>query len=182
MNYNEEYDYFQSFLQPDEHILWHGKPGSGKMYSYGKIPIFFGVLWLIISLVLVIAAFISTNIVMILCSVPFLLIGFLMTFGEMIRKHKNKGKIFYTITDSRLLIREGDEIKIFTADMLTPMQIHINKNGTGTIYFERTYYSTKNNSPYNWICALQNLSDVSQAQSALTTMLSQKRGTTGTFF
>ena len=79
------------------------------------------------------------------------------------------------MTDSRLFIREGEEIKIFTADMLTPMQIRINKNGTGTIYFERTYFSTKNNSSYNWICALQNLSDVRQAQIALATMLSGKK-------
>ena len=175
MDYNEEYNYFQSFLQPNERILWHGAPSAGKMYTYGKIPVFFGVVWLVISLVLATASFMSGNIIMILFSIPFVFIGFLMAFGEPLRKAKLRGKIFYAVTDSRLFIREGEEIKIFTADMLTPMQIRINKNGTVTIYFERTYFSTKNNSSYNWICALQNLSDVRQAQIALATMLSGKK-------
>lgn len=175
MDYNEEYNYFQSFLQPDEYILWHGTPSSGRMYNYGTFPVFVGIVWFLVSLTLTTVSFMSGNIIMILFSIPFLLIGFMMTFGEPIRNAKLKGKIFYAITDSRLLIREGNEIRIFTADMLTPMQIRMNKNGTGTIYFERTYYSNKNNSPYNWICALQNLSDVHKAQIALSAMLSGKK-------
>ena len=68
MDYNEEYNYFQSFLQPNERILWHWAPSAGKMYTYGKIPVFFGVVWLVISLVLATASFMSENIIMILFS------------------------------------------------------------------------------------------------------------------
>ncbi len=173
MEYNEQYGFMQSLLQPDEILLWQGAPGPGKMKTYGKIPVFFGVIWLVFSLVMETACILSGQILAILFGLLFVLPGFLMTFGEPIRNAKLKGRIFYVVTDRRLLIQEGEEIKIFTADMLTPMQIRMNKNGTGTIYFERTYFSRKNNSPYNWICALQNLPDVGQAQSALTTMLSK---------
>lgn len=175
MDYNEQYNFIQTFLQPDEILLWQGTPSPGKMNTYGKIPMVIAVIWLGISLILEIAGIMSGQIVMILFGLPFLLIGFLMTFGEPIRRAKLKGKIFYAVTDRRLLICEGKDVKIFTADMLTPMQIRMNKNGTGTIYFERTYYSNRNNSPYNWICALQNLRDVGQAQSAITTMLAGKK-------
>ena len=43
------------------------------------------------------------------------------------------------------------------------------------MYQNNAYYSNRNNSPYNWICALQNLRDVGQAQSAITTMLAGKK-------
>ncbi len=173
MDYNEQSGFIQSLLQPDEILLWQGAPGPGKRKTYGKIPVFFGAIWLAFSLVMEIACILSGQIFTILFGLLFVLPGFLMTFGELIRNAKLKGKIFYVITDRRLLIQEGEEIEIFTADMLTPMQIRLNQNGTGTIYFERTYFSKKNNSPYNWICALQNLPDVGQAQNALTAMLSK---------
>ena len=70
------------------------------------------------------------------------------------------------------LIRQGQDLKIFTPETLPPMQIRMNANGTGTIYFERTTYRSANS--YSYVCALCNLPDVVQAQSALTTMLASK--------
>lgn len=69
------------------------------------------------------------------------------------------------VTDKRLLIREGEDIKIFTADMLSTMQICMNRNGTGTVLLVGSN-SNSRGYRHNYVCSLQNLADVSQAQSA----------------
>lgn len=172
MEYNEGQNFFKSFLQPDEFLLWYGAPGPGRLNVSGRAPILFSVIWLGFSLFWEITAVMSGQIVMILFGLPFVLIGFAMAFGGPLKSARLKGKIFYAVTDRRLLVREGKNIKIFTADMLPPMRIRMNKNGTGTIYFENTYYIHRNGSQYNCVCSLQNLPDVAEAQSALNTMLS----------
>lgn len=68
----------------------------------------------------------SGQIIMILFGLPFVLIGFAVAFGGPLKSARLKGKIFYAVTDRRLLVREGKNIKIFTADMLPPMRIRMN--------------------------------------------------------
>lgn len=172
MEYNEDYNFLKSYLQPDELLLWHGAPGPGKLNAYGRVPILFSIIWMGITLLWESIAVVSGQIIMILFGLPFLLIGFSVVFGAPIKNAKLKGKIFYAVTDRRLLIQEGENIKIFAADMLPPMQIRVNKNGTGTIFFERTYYTRQSGNQYNCVCSLQNLLDVAQAQNALNTMIS----------
>lgn len=173
MDYGEQYEFFQPFLQPGEPVLWCGAPGPGKLSNTGTIPLLFGLVWLVFSLFWEATVVMSGQIVMMLFGLPFVIIGVLMVFGEPLRRAKLKGKVYYVVTDRRLLIRQGQELKIFTPEMLPPMQIRMNANGTGTIYFERmaTYRSANS---YSCVCALCNLSDVAQAQSALTTMLGSK--------
>lgn len=172
MEYNEDYNFFKPFLQPNEFLLWCGTPGPGKLNAYGRVPILFSIIWLGFSLVWEFAAVASGQIIMILFGIPFVLIGFSIAFGAPLKNARLRGKVFYAVTDRRLLIREGENIKMFTADMLPPMQIRMNKNGTGTIFFEETYRSRRNGRQYNCVCSLQNLTDIAQAQSALNTMLS----------
>lgn len=167
-------NFYQSLMQPGESLLWHGAPGPGKLSSYGQVPILFSIIWLGFSLVWEAAAIMSGVIIMILFGLPFVLIGLSIAFGGPIRNARLKGKIFYAVTDQRLLIQEGNEVSIYTPDMLPPMQIHMNKNGTGSIFFQETYYTHRNGHQYHCVCSLQNLTDVGRAQSALATMLSEK--------
>lgn len=169
---NENYNFFRPYLEPDERLLWHGVPGPGKLNAYGRVPVLFSVVWMGLSLFWEIAAVMSRQIIMILFGIPFVLIGLSVIYGAAIRNAKLKGKIFYAVTDRRLLIREGENIEIFTADSLPPMQIHMNKNGTGSILFEESCYTSQGGNQYRCICSLQNLTDVVQAQSALNTMIS----------
>ena len=130
-------NFYQSLMQPGELLLWHGAPGPGKLSSYGQVPILFSIIWLGFSLVWEAAAIMSGVIIMILFGLPFVLIGLSIAFGGPIRNARLKGKIFYAVTDQRLLIQEGNEVSIYTPDMLPPMQIHMNKNGTGSIFSRR---------------------------------------------
>lgn len=173
MDYYRESDFYKPLLQPGEMLLWHGSPGPGKLNTYGRVPILFAVVWLVFVLFFEITAIRSRQIIMIIFGFPFVGVGFSMLFGPFLKNARLKGKIFYAITNQRLLICEGNNIKIFTADMLPAMQIHMNKNGTGTIYFERMYYSRRSGNQFRCICALQNLTDVSQAQSALSIMMTE---------
>lgn len=174
MDYNSEYNFFQPFLLPNEVLLWHGAPGPGRINTYGRIPVLFSIIWLGFSLLWEITAIMSGILIMVLFGLPFLLIGLSVAFGGPIKNARLKGKIFYAVTNQRLLIREGTDMKIFTADMLPPMEIRMNKNGTGSIFFESTYYSRQNGNQYQCVCSLQNLTDVGQAQRALSTMLSNQ--------
>lgn len=172
MDYNEQYNFMQSLLQPEETLLWRGAPGPGKLNSYGRVPLLFSVVWLGFSLIWEVVAILSGIFFMILFGIPFVLIGLSVALGAPIKNAKLKGKISYAVTDQRLLIREGEDVSMFTADMLPSLKIRMNKNGTGTILFENTY-RTHNGSHYNCVCALQNLSDVEQAKNALNTMISK---------
>lgn len=138
MEYNEGYSFFEPFLQPNELLLWCGAPGPGRLNSYGRVPVLFSIIWLGFSLLWEVIAVMSGQMIMILFGIPFVLIGLSVAFGAPLKNAKLKGKIFYAVTDQRLLIREGENIKIFTADMLPPMQIRMNKNGTGTIFLKET--------------------------------------------
>ena len=71
MDYNEHYNFIQTFLQPDEILLWQGTPSPGKMKTYGKIPMLVALIWLGISLILEIACLMSGQIAMILFGLPF---------------------------------------------------------------------------------------------------------------
>ena len=113
-------NFYQSLMQPGELLLWHGAPGPGKLSSYGQVPILFSIIWLGFSLVWEAAAIMSGVIIMILFGLPFVLIGLSIAFGGPIRNARLKGKIFYAVTDQRLLIQEGNEISIYTPDMLPP--------------------------------------------------------------
>ena len=178
MEYNEAYSYFKPFLQPDETLLWCGAPGPGKINSYGRVPIFFSIIWLGFSLTWEAIAITNGILVMVLFGLPFVLIGLSITLGAPIKNAKLKGKIFYAVTDQRLLIREGENVEIFTPDRLPPMQIRMNKNGTGSIFFEDSYYTSRNGNQYHCLCSLQNLPDVVQAQNALTTIISNDKNET----
>lgn len=173
MDYRRESDFYKPLLQPGEMLLWHGSPGPGKLNTYGRVPVLFAIVWFVFVLFFEITAIRSRQMIMIIFGLPFVAAGFSMLFGPFLKKAKLKGKIFYAITNQRLFIREGNNIKIYTADMLPAMQIHVNKNGTGTIYFERMYYSRRSGNQFRCICALQNLTDVSQAQSALSIMMTE---------
>lgn len=136
MDYNEQYNFMQSLLQPDETLLWCGVPSPGKLNSYGRVPILFSVVWLGFSLIWEVAAIRSGILFMILFGIPFVLIGLSVVLGVPIKNAKLKGKIFYAVTDQRLLIREEEDVSMFTSDMLPPMKIRMNKNGTGTIFLK----------------------------------------------
>lgn len=167
--YDSNYNYFQPYLDAGEQILWQGVPGPGKLRAGQRVPILFGIAWLVFSLFWESMAVKSGQMVMILFGLPFVLIGLGIVFGGPIKQAKRKGKIAYAVTDRRLLIREGDDISVFAPDMLPPMQIRHNKNGTSSIFFTRVYHAR--GVQYSEVCSLQNLTNVMQAQNALSRMM-----------
>lgn len=166
--------FYESLLQPGEIVLWHGAPGPGRLRAYGQIPIGFSVFWLGLCLLWEVIALFNGIIVMALFGVPFVVVGVSVAFGGPIRQAKLKGKIFYAVTDQRLLILEGDDISEYTPDMLPPLRLHMNKNGTGSIFFEEKHDSGRNETQYCCMCSLENLTDAERARSALNTMMSGK--------
>ena len=67
------------------------------------------------------------------------------------------------------MIKHGNKIEMYDGSQLPPMEIHIHKNGNGTILFSETVY-TRRGRNYRTYFMLENLSDVAQAQNAIDMM------------
>lgn len=165
-------NFYQSLLQPDEVVLWHGQPGPGKLPIRARIPMLFALSWLGISLLWEVLVIVLAGFPMALFGIPFVLIGLFVLFGAIKHIGQLKGRIAYAITDQRLLVQEGNRIRTFTPEMLPPMQIRMNRDGTGSIFFSEVHYSVRHGRQNRHLCSLENIPDLQRAQSALTTMLS----------
>ena len=179
---NDVYAFFEPYLNPEETVLWCGVPSPGNLKIKVRTPILFWIIFVLVCCLLIffifgdsilsgIWSFLDVWEILLIDIALFMLLILPIVIYKSIKIFKLKDKIFYVVTDKRLLIREGEEIKIFTADMLSTMQICMNRNGTGTVLLVGSN-SNSRGYRHNYVCSLQNLADVSQAQSALTTMMS----------
>ena len=80
-----------------------------------------------------------------------------------------RNKTFYIITNKKLIIRSGSKIKLYQAEDIPPMDIHLHKNGNGTILFWQESYH-RNGRRYSSYFALENIADVAGAQNAISRM------------
>lgn len=180
---NDVYAFFKPYLNPEETVLWCGVPSPGRLKIKVRIPLLFWIIWFLFLFLLtftlsggflLLEAWTSLDIrdILLIDLILLILLILSIVIYKSIMALKLKGKIFYVVTDKRLLIREGKEIKIFTSDMLSLMQICMNRNGTGTILLIGSNYNHRGYWHKYVCCSLQNLADISQAQSALNSMMS----------
>ena len=100
---------------------------------------------------------------------PFVGVGIYLLFGRFIQSICLRNKTFYIITNKKLIIRSGGKIKLYQAEDIPPMDIHLHKNGNGTILFWQESYR-RNGRRYSSYFALENIADVAGAQNAISRM------------
>lgn len=164
----EHYDFCKPYIVDGEYILWEGAPEKGfSLTSRDVMLIPFSVIWLGFALFWeYLAVTTSGSLLMMVWGLPFIGVGIYLLFGRFLQTLYLRDKTFYIITNKKLIIRSGNKVKIYRAQDLPPMDIHLHKNGTGTILFSELSYG-RNGRRYGSYFVLENIADVAGAQNAL---------------
>ncbi len=133
---------FNSYLEMDEYIVWHGKPEKGSYIRREQmITIPFGLFFFFFACVWAGGASMASPLFA-LFALPFMAVGLYLSFGVIIHKAILLSKTEYAITNKKLIRISGQRVDMVRADQLGSLQIEMNKNGTGTITFlqQEVYY------------------------------------------
>ena len=138
----EHYDFCKPYIMDDEYILWEGAPEKGVSLTSRDIVLLpFSVIWLGFALFWeYLAITTSRSPLMVVWGLPFIGVGLYLLFGRFLQTLYLRDKTFYIITNKKLIIRSGNKVRIYRAEDLPPMDIHLHKNGTGTILFSEISY------------------------------------------
>lgn len=195
MDYAQSYDFCNPYLVGDEYILWKGKPEKGNLFTSSDIFLLpFSIFWLSFSLFWETTALLSgAPFFFLIWGLPFIAIGIYLLFGRFIHNASLRKKTLYVITNKKIIVKRGNEMKMYEGNSLPPMTITFHKNGNGTIRFSDAEYSgrgsgvhasptnvhiepaflsatAKNRGYYTNYLALENLADVVSAQNAIEMM------------
>ncbi len=108
-------DAIQSLLEPDERVLWQGKPDRGA-YVWQQYPLFiFGLFWFGFAIFWNVGVWRSVPLhgnggggyVFRLFGLPFLVIGLYITFGQLVHRAWEWPRVNYVLTNRRMLVTSG---------------------------------------------------------------------------
>lgn len=171
MNHAEDYEFFRQYMTDQEYVLWTGKPEKGNLITareWMMLP--FCLIWLSFALFWEYTVIRTTgSLFMILWGIPFVGVGLYLLAGRFLQKASLRKKTFYMITNKKLMIRQGSRIQMCEAEKLPPMSIVLYKNGCGTLRFGEEVYTRQGYRTGSFL-AIENISDVAQAQNAVAMM------------
>jgi hypothetical protein len=139
-------DQFRTYLMPGERVLWTGQPKQGLVLTGADaylIP--FSLLWGGF------AVFWNAGVWMLpdngenidwffrLWGLPFLIVGLYFIFGRFIHDAAVRKRLFYGVTDQRILILRGTrspKLKSLDLRRLPKLELTEKRDGTGTIGFD----------------------------------------------
>lgn len=137
----------RAYKEGDEDILWTGSPQTGiKVGQIDRVILIFGGIWSVFAVfweLAVIAGLIMSKnpmmIIMVLFGLPFLAIGYFLTYGRLQYDSKMRAHTAYGVTDRRAMIvmgRNKKRVYSFPYEQLTEVTLMENPDGTGTIVFK----------------------------------------------
>lgn len=123
----DHYDFCKPYISDNEYILWEGAPEKGFTFtSRDLVMIPFSIFWLAFALFWEFSVITSTSsLFMAIWGLPFVGVGIYLLFGRFIQSICLRNKTFYIITNKKLIIRSGSKIKLYQAEDIPPMDIHI---------------------------------------------------------
>jgi hypothetical protein len=157
--YRQHEEKLRRVLQPGETVLWQGKP-QRRAYIWQNYPMFiFGLFWFGFAIFWNAGVWLDMptegpegiGIVFRLFGLPFLIIGFYITFGQLLHRAWEWPKVEYLLTNKRLVILSGlfslRQVSKFldaisSVDMKTGLLDR--GHGTGTIVIDAGTYA------YGW--------------------------------
>ena len=129
--------WLSSYLNPDETILWRGKPGKGHLLTKSDVfMIPFSLMWggfAVFWEASVLAQ--GAPLLFKLWGIPFVLVGLYLIVGRFFHKSLLRKRTEYVVTDRRILRRCGKRVDILNKNSLPPMQTTVNADGSGSIVF-----------------------------------------------
>jgi hypothetical protein len=129
------------YLNPDEDLIWAGQPQAGIKFRKSDILFIpFGMLWTAFFAVLIWQLHIYTT-------VPFFFVGLYMLIGRFIVDARYRTRVYYALTDSRIIILRGyfkRKIESVPLKELGEIKLSAGSDDSGTILLEPA------NLIYNW--------------------------------
>jgi hypothetical protein len=121
------------YLNPDEELIWAGQPQTG--IKFRKSDIFFipfSILW---------TAFFAVSVWLlhIYTTVPFFIVGLYMMVGRFIVDAKYRTRVYYGLTDNRVIILAGyykRKVESLPLKELNEITLSTKSDGSGTILLE----------------------------------------------
>ena len=170
MEYSNDYQFSNPYIQPGEYVTWKGRPEKGNYLTPQAIVMIpFSLIWCGFAIFWEYNAIQSGVPAMMLFGLPFVAIGLYLVFGRFLHSAYLRGKTFYVITNKKLIIKKGNQITVYSPKDLPPMTLHMHRNGNGTITYQQSVYTRKGHR-ISTICALENIQNPVAAQSALSAM------------
>jgi hypothetical protein len=131
------YSRIQSYLQPNERLLWTGQPDPSRLFGRGDaflIPI--SVMWGGFAIVWEgsVIAFGAPWFFM-LWGVPFVLVGQYLIWGRFLYKRWDKRRTVYAVTDQRALILRGGSLQSVFLNQLPVVNQSARIDGSGSLEF-----------------------------------------------
>ncbi|MGQ0635807.1 MAG: PH domain-containing protein [Planctomycetaceae bacterium] len=137
---NEPADIITAELGARERLIWAGRPRLGLMLRPADaflIP--FSLLWGGFAISFGIMALVDgAPVFVVLCIIPFVLVGLYVIFGRFVVDAKRRQRTFYGVTNERIIIVSGlfsRSIKSLNLDTLSDLSLTERAGGAGTITF-----------------------------------------------
>lgn len=166
----DEFAFVQSYLGSGEYVLWQGRPGRVRLLDpFYLSTTLFAIPWLAFCGYWESMAVRSGSVLLSLWGVPFVLVGLYLLAGRPLNALRLRGSTWYVITNKKLLIRSGRHVQVYDGRDLPPMDIQLNRDGTGSILFVSEWYGLRGQRSRQYL-RLENLDDVAAAQDAITRM------------
>jgi len=138
--WNEQQQFLNSQLSPNENLLWSGQPRQGVLLRAADaylIP--FSLMWCGFAIFWESTVWISdAPIFFRLWGIPFVLVGLYMVIGRFIVDSLQRSKTFYGVTNERIIIVSGisgRNVKSLNLRTLTDITLNEKPGGVGTITF-----------------------------------------------
>ncbi len=176
MDNESTYLFCRSQMDPDEQVLWRGRPDSKSLYmpKYELMAFCFGVgIALVTSAVLIFAWIVNGSEPLIVAfTIAFPLAGLSIAGIELKRAIQRRDCTEYVITNKRIFRRIGISIEVFSEGIAEGYETILRRNGNAVIRFpmvidpkaERVW---NNNKEIIQTFSLANITEVEAAQKAL---------------
>lgn len=134
---NGQSNWINSYLLPDEYVIWNGKPGKG--YLLNKTDAFmipFSIIWCSFAIFWENSVLISSaSLIARLWGIPFVCVGLYMVFGRFIMKSYVRKETVYVITNKRILSFIKNQVKTIDYHICPSRTITRHPDGSGNISF-----------------------------------------------
>lgn len=130
----------QTYLEPNERLLWSGAPRTGiRFRAQDAFLIPFSLLWCGFAIFWTLTATShGAPLFFTLWGLMFVCIGLFFVFGRFIADAKKRGKTFYGVTPDRVLILSGlfsPELRSLNLRAIPEIALSFHADGSGTISF-----------------------------------------------
>ena len=150
--------WLKAYLNPDEYVLWSGKPGKGKLLNKRDIFLIpFSIVWFGFAVFWEASVFLTdAPFLFKLWGIPFILVGLYITVGRFFLNSYIRKRTTYVITNKKVIRRYKKKVDMLSGSAKSQMSVSVNNDGSGTISFGDTLNTR--------VFELQNIENVNHVQ------------------